>query len=177
MRAATDTGEGVLELVDQLEDVVGSSRRLPLSTSVVINEDELLELVDRIRLALPDELVGARHTLEDAQRIMEAAETDAERLLRHGEEESQRLVREAREQVSAMVSQHSIVGQAQAHADTLLADAEERAAAVRHDADSYAREVMSHIEEQMTRALATVRRGLETLPAAPSNRRRRSERR
>lgn len=176
MSAPVEAGESVLELVDQLEDLVGGSRRLPLSTSVVVNEEEMLELVDRIRLALPDELVSARHTLEDARRIMESAESEAERLLTHGEEESQRLVREAREQMAVMVSQHSIVGQAQAHADALLADAEERASAVRRDADTYAREVMSHIEEQMTRALATVRRGLETLPAAPSNRRRRNDR-
>ena len=38
----------VLELVDQLEDVVTAARRLPLSANVVVNEDETLELVDRI---------------------------------------------------------------------------------------------------------------------------------
>ena len=173
MSTGVQTGESVLELVDQLEDMVSGSRRLPLSTSVVLNEDDLLELVDRIRLALPDELVGARHTMEDAQRIMATAEEEAERALARAEQESERMVREARDQASYLVSQHSILSQAQAHADALLGDAEERAAAVRHDADAYAREVMSHIEEQMTRALATVRRGLETLPAAGGDRRRR----
>lgn len=173
MSTGVQVGESVLELVDQLEDMVSGSRRLPLSTSVVLNEDDLLELVDRIRLALPDELVGARHTLEDAQRIMAAAEAEAERALARVEQESERMVREARDQASYLVSQHSILSQAQAQADTMLGDAEERAARVRHDADSYAREVMSHIEEQMTRALATVRRGLETLPVSAGDRRRR----
>jgi vacuolar-type H+-ATPase subunit H len=163
--------ESVLELVDQLEDMVAGARRLPLSASVVVNEDELLELVDRIRLGLPDELVQARHTLEDGDRVVAAAQQEAERTLGSAEHDAERMVREAREHASALVSQHHIVTEAQARADSLLADAEERATTVRMEADSYAREVMSHLEEQLTRAVHTVRRGLETLPGSPPGRR------
>ena len=160
--------ESVLEVMNQLEDMVAGARRLPLSASVVVNEDELLELVDRIRLALPDELVQARHTMEDGDRIVASAQEEADRVLRAAEQEAERLVGNAREQAGVLVSQHHIVSQAQAHADSLLADAEERAATVRMESDSYARDVMSHLEEQLARALHTVRRGLETLPGSPA---------
>ncbi|MGH7685648.1 MAG: hypothetical protein ACREN2_02355 [Candidatus Dormibacteria bacterium] len=173
MRGGMQVAESVIELIDQLEDMVAGSRRLPLSTSVVLNEDDLLELVDRIRLAIPDELVSARHTLDDSQRIMTGAEEESERLLGRADQEAERVVREAREQSAVLVSQHHIVSQAQAQADALLSAAEEHAATVHRDADAYAREVMSHLEEQMTHQLATIRRGLETLPRAPAGRKRR----
>lgn len=164
--------QSVLELMDVLEDMVASARRVPLSASVVVNEDELLELLDRIRVGLPDELVQARHTVDDGERILSGAHEDAERTLNAAEAEAQRMLREAHEQAAALVSQHHIVTQAQTHADALVADAEERAARVRLEADSYARDVMSHLDEQLSRALHTVRRGLETLPGsqAPAGR-------
>lgn len=160
--------ESVLELMDLLEDMVAGARRVPLSASVVVNEDELLELVDRIRMGLPDELVRARHTMEDGDRIVGAAQEEADRTLTVAEQEAERMLRDAREQASVLVSQHHIVTQAQTLADAMLADAEERAAAVRQEADAYARDVMGHLEEQLARALHTVRRGLETLPGSPA---------
>jgi ketosteroid isomerase-like protein len=163
--------QGVIDLVDQLEDMVASARRLPLSTSVVVNEEEALDLIDRIRLALPDELVQARHALVDRERMLAAAHDDAEQLLARAEEEAKRLVGEATEKAQAMLAQHALTEQARAHAETVLADSEERAATVREEADAYARDVMNNLEEHLTRALATVRRGIESLPAASGERR------
>jgi len=168
----------VLELVDQLEDVVTAARRLPLSANVVVNEDETLELVDRIRLGLPDELVQARHTLEDRERIIATAEEEAERTLRHAEEEAERLLRESGDRAAALVAEHAVTAQARAHADALVAEAEERASVTRAEADTYARDVMLRLEEHLMRAVTTVRKGIETLPVPPDARRReRRERR
>ena len=164
MSARVAESESLLNLVDELEQMVSSARRLPLSTSVMLDEDALFELVDRIRLGVPEGLVRARHTEEDAQRLMESAQDDADRLVAQAEQHAARALEQAGEQAAVLVSQHHIVSQAQAHADALLADAESRAAAVQGDADAYARDVMTHLEEQLTRALGTVRRGLETLP-------------
>ena len=164
MSARVAEAESLLDLVDELETLVSGARRLPLSTSVMLDEDALLELVDRIRLGVPEELVRARQTMDDAERLVGSAHDEAERMVAEAEEHAARTMERAGEQASMLVSQHHIVSQAQAHADALLADAESRSAAVRADADGYARDVMTHLEEQLTRALGTVRRGLETLP-------------
>ena len=165
MSARVAQAESLLDLVDELETMVSGARRLPLSTSVMIDEDALLELVDRIRLGVPEELVRARQTMDDAQRLVGSAQDEAERMIAEAEEHAARAVERAGEQAKMLVSQHHIVSQAQAHADALVADAESRAAAVRSDADMYAHDVMTHLEEQLTRALGTVRRGLDTLPS------------
>src|ERR1700730_311510 len=69
MSERTRTDLTALDIVDDLEDLVSSARRVPLSANVIVNEDETLELIDRLRLRLPDELTHARHTLEGRARV------------------------------------------------------------------------------------------------------------
>jgi regulator of protease activity HflC (stomatin/prohibitin superfamily) len=156
---------GVLELIDQLEELLSGARRVPLSASVMVNEDEALELVDRARLALPQELVEARHTLEDRVRIVAEAEQEAERILARADAEGERLVREAADRAAQLVSEHAITDQARAHGETVVNEAEAQGAAIRSEADAYAHDVMVRLDEQLTRALTTVRKGIEALPA------------
>jgi len=166
----------VIDLIDQLEELVSTGRRVPFTAGVVVNEDEVLELIDRTRLGLPDELTQARHVLEDQRRVLVEAEQEAERILTRAEAEVARLVDEAHARASVMVGDHEIAEQARLHAATLLAEAEERAARTCAEADAYARDVMVRLEDQLMRAATTVRKGIEALPAQPGSRRKRRER-
>src|SRR5580704_19150424 len=96
----------VIDLVDQLEELVSTGRRVPFTAGVVVNEDEVLELIDRTRLGLPDELMQARHLLEDQRRVVLEAEQEAERILSRAEAEAARMVGEAEARVAVMVGDH-----------------------------------------------------------------------
>ena len=146
------TDPTVIDLVDQLEELVSTGRRVPFTAGVVINEDEVLELIDRTRLGLPDELMQARHLLEDQRRVVVEAEQEAERILSRAETEVARIVGEAEARAAVMVGDHAIAEQAREHAATVLAEAEERAAKTCSEADAYAREVMLRLEDQLMRA-------------------------
>jgi vacuolar-type H+-ATPase subunit H len=166
----------VIDLVDQLEELVSTGRRVPFTSGVMVNEDEVLELIDRTRLALPDELMQARHLLEDQRRVLTEAEQEAERILSRAEAEVDRIVAEAQARAAVMVNDHALVDQAREQAATLIAQAEERAAKTCSDADAYAREVMLRLEDQLMRAATTVRKGIDALPAEGGSRRKRRER-
>jgi cell division septum initiation protein DivIVA len=166
----------VIDLVDQLEELVATGRRVPFTTGVVVNEDEALELIDRTRLGLPDELVQARHLLEDRHRVLIEAQQEAERILSRADTEAQRVVEEAQARAAVMVGDHELADQARTHAAALLADAEERAAKTCAEADAYAREVMVRLEDQLMRAATTVRKGIEALPVEAGSKRKRRER-
>jgi hypothetical protein len=163
----------VVDIVDTLEELVGSARRLPFTPSVVVNEEEILELVDRIRVALPDDLVTARHTLDERDQILGRAEREVADATTAAEKEAARLLGEASAQAAALVDEHAIVATATAQARALVAEAEQHVAAQRAAADDYAREVMQRLEEQLERWLGTVRKGLKSLPEPPRNRARR----
>lgn len=162
----------VLEVVDALEELLASARRLPFTPSVVVNEEEILELTDRIRVALPDDLVTARHLLDERHEMLGRAAADSAELGRRAQEEAERLVREAQAQASALVADHEIVRTATAQAREIVTQAEERATLERSGADDYAREVMGRLEDQLERWLRTVREGMQELPAQPAARRR-----
>ena len=170
------TDPTVIDLVDQLEELVSTGRRVPFTAGVVVNEDEVLELIDRTRLGLPDELMQARHLLEDQRRVVVEAEQEAERILSRAETEAARIVAEAEARVAVMVGDHAIAEQAREHAATVLADAEERGAKTCSEADAYAREVMLRLEDQLMRAATTVRKGIDALPTEGGSRRKRRER-
>jgi cell division septum initiation protein DivIVA len=170
---ATDDSGTVLDIVDTLEELVGGARRLPFTPSVVVNEDEILELVDRIRVALPDDLTTARHTVDERDEMLERAAREAAELTARAEEEAVRRVREAQAQAAALVDEHAIVLTATAKAAELVADAQTQAASERAAADDYAHEVMQRLEDQLERWLGTVREGMQSLPQkAPPGRRR-----
>ncbi len=163
----------VVDIVDTLEELVGSARRLPFTPSVVVNEEEILELVDRIRVALPDDLVTARHTLDERDQILERAEHEVAEVTGRAEEQAARVVREASAQAASLVAEHAIVTAATEQARVLVAEAEQHAAAQRTAADDYAREVMQRLEDQLQRWLGTVREGVQSLPQPPASRGRR----
>jgi hypothetical protein len=163
----------VVDIVDALEELVGGARRLPFTPSVVVNEEEILELVDRIRVALPDDLVSARHTLDERDQILERAEREVAGVTARAEEEAARAVGEAQTQAASLIEDHAIIAAATEQARALVADAEQQAAAERAAADDYAREVMQRLEEQLERWLGTVREGLQSLPKPPQARGRR----
>ncbi len=163
----------VVDIVDALEELVGAARRLPFTPSVVVNEEEILELVDRIRVALPDDLMTARHTLDERDQILDRAEREVAEVTARAGEEAARVVREAQAQAAALVDEHAIVSTATERARVLVGEAEQHAATQRAAADDYAREVMQRLEEQLERWLATVREGLQSLPEPPRARGRR----
>lgn len=170
---APDELGDVVDIINALEELLAGARRLPFTANVVVNEEEILELVDRVRVALPDDLRSARHTLDEREQIVERATRDAAELNQRATEEAERMVREAQAHASALVDEHAIVRAATEQAAALVSAAEEQAAAQRRAADDYAREVMERLEEQLERWLGTVREGIGALPEGPQARKRR----
>lgn len=163
----------VVDVLNALEELLGASRSLPFTSSVVVNEEEIIELADRIRLSLPDEVVRARHTLDERDQLLDRAARDADELLARAGEEAERLVREAHARAADLVDEHAVLRAATEKANEVGAAADEHAASQRRAADDYAREVMQRLEEQLERWLATVREGISALPEQPQSGRRR----
>ena len=176
----------VLDILDTLEEMVGTARRVPLTSNVVVNEEDIVELVDRIRVSLPDDLRAARHALEAREQLMDRATQEAQSLTertardttelsQRSTEEAERTIREARARAEELVADHAVTRDATERARTLVAEAEAYAADQRGQADAYAREVVTRLAEQLERWLDTVRGGLVPAPGddPPARRRRR----
>ncbi len=142
----------IVYLIDRLEEVLNEGFRVPFTSSAVIDEEAFLDLVDQMRIAIPNEI-------REAQRILQ----ERERILAEARQEAERIVAEARLQAQKMVEEQAILEQARRRAQEIEAEAARAAEEVRQGADQYAMEVLEGLQAELYRILRTVENGLNTL--------------
>ncbi len=150
----------IMRLVDDLEDLVNNGSRIPFTSNVIVNEDDLYEIIDQMRASIPAEIKEARRTEAERQRILARAK-----------EEADRLVNMAKEKIMAAVDDHEIIEAAKSHAKETIVQAEKEAWQLKVDSHTYVSDNLSELEETLLKLLTTVRNGLRHLqqnpPSAP----------
>lgn len=138
-------------LVDRLEAVVNTGRRLPLGR-ILLDEQEIMEIIDQMHVTEPTEVNQARRIILDREQILTQAQIEADNI-----------VTMARDRVDQLLSENGLLLEAKSHAERMLAEARREAETMRTDADSYAAEILTYMEEVLAQNLAQVRAGLEQL--------------
>lgn len=127
----------LLNLIDEVEDIVEAGTSIPLTSRVMVNRDELLDIVKEIRIKLPDEIKQAAWIKEERQRIIDEAQKSASAMINEAEtkleelvdnEEVMRIARERAEEIirRAELSAEEIKAGAMEYADELLYEAQEK---------------------------------------------------
>src|SRR5579875_2452973 len=160
----------ILYLVDRLENLIASSRRVPLLKQILIEEGDILTIVEQMRTSIPDEIKQARRIIQDKERILAQAQADASALLA-----------KAREEADKAVSRESLLRAAEERAKGILRRAEEQAQQITHqagaeseqlknEADAYVaetlrglREHLMDFETEVDRWILSIEKGLESL--------------
>jgi cell division septum initiation protein DivIVA len=142
----------ILHLIDRLEELFNESRPIPFTHNVIVDEDRMLDLIDQMRVAIPDEVKKAQQLL--AQR---------DRILAQAQEEVNRTLALAREKSEQLVERDSIVEAAKARSDQIIEQAQQDIQAMRRDADTYVLETLTRLEVEMDRALTQIRNGIRLI--------------
>lgn len=142
----------ILHLIDRLEELLNESRPLWFTHNVIIDEEKVLDLIDQMRVTIPEEVKKAQQLL--AQR---------DRLLAQAQEEANRTLAIAREKSEQIVERDAIVQAAQARADQILSQANTDVERIKRDADDYVLETLQRIEIELDRSLNQVRNGIKTI--------------
>src|SRR3546814_19221653 len=79
-------------MLRRLHDFVGSARPMPLSTSVMINRDEVLDALDEIIERLPDQLRAARWLLQEREEYLAKVRCEGEDILNQARTRAERMV-------------------------------------------------------------------------------------
>jgi cell division septum initiation protein DivIVA len=146
----------ILHLIDRLEELFNESRPIPFTHNVIVDEDRMLDLIDQMRVAIPEEV-------KKAQTIL----TQRDRLLAQAQEEANRTLALAREKSEQLTERDSIVQTAQLRSDQILNQIRDEADNTRREADRYVVEKLSDLEMQLERYLAEVRNGINILQEQP----------
>ncbi len=144
----------IQHLVDRLEELFNESRPIWFTHSVLVDEDRILDLIDQMRVSIPEEVKKAQQLL--AQR---------DRILAQAQEEANRTLSLAREKSDQFVERDSIVSASQARAEQIIEQARAEAEATKRDADDYVMETLTKLELELDRNLTQVRNGIRALQA------------
>lgn len=118
----------------------------------MLDQATVLELVDQLRVSVPDEVRQARRITEEAGRITERAR-----------EEGEQIIGRAQEQAAQMLEERELVRAAQQRAGELIEAAQAEAREVRRGADEYAAGVLIRLEGECIKALTSIKRGIDML--------------
>ena len=142
----------IMYLVDRLEALVNGSRRVPLSSRIMLEEEDVLAIVEQMRQTIPNEIKQARRVLQDREQILKQAQSEAEKI-----------VTMARERAEYMINQEGILTMAKERGEQMLSDAQRDAQSTRSEIEQYAVDVLGHLEQQLELQLHQVRNGLQEL--------------
>ncbi|HHT37227.1 MAG: ATPase [Candidatus Wallacebacter cryptica] len=139
-------------LLDKLEDIIDNAPEIPLTGRVLLDSDELLELIEKIRNAVPEEVKRA-----------EMVSTEKDRVISEGQQRAERIIAQAKEQAARMLKESEIYRQAQQEAKQILAEAHQRAQELIKGSEEYAFNVLSELHETLDKTIKVVARGQEEL--------------
>lgn len=128
---------------------------MPLSSRTIIDEQEFLDIIDQLRVTVPEEIKQARKVSAEKDRVILQAEAEADKI-----------INTARERATMMLQENELMRQAQEEMRQMLEEARQQAEEIRRGADLYALEVLGSLENELTKLLATVRKGRATLDRA-----------
>jgi hypothetical protein len=125
---------------------------MPLTSNVIIDQARALDLLDQLRVAVPEEVRQAKRISEETERIVERAQEEAERILARAQEQAAFLIEERELTRAAEIRSQEIVAQGEREADD-----------IRRGADEYAQSVLVQLEGECIKALQSIKRGLALL--------------
>jgi cell division septum initiation protein DivIVA len=171
----------VLHLIDRLEEIVAEARRLPIGGGAVVNRQQLLDLVDRMRVAVPREVYDAREVIDERDEVLRQGELQAAEVLAQAHEELERRLGETEIVQAAHDKARVIMAEAEERVRDLLRSAEEQARdrldeaqttanTEMREADAYALQTLRKLEGQLESFISTVRNGVDALEARSSDR-------
>jgi hypothetical protein len=138
----------ILYLVDRLENLVASSRRVPLVNQVLLKEADILSILDQMRTSIPDEIKQARRIIQDKERTLAQAQADASKIVERAHEEAKVAV----------------------NRENLLRLADEKAEQIKAEADAYVAETLRALRDHLTsiemdidRSILSIEKGLASL--------------
>ncbi|MGV8904975.1 MAG: hypothetical protein ACOH15_00065 [Acetobacterium sp.] len=128
----------VMELLAELEEVIERGNTLPFSSKALVNPEELIEILDEIRDAMPGELTEAKKIVAERKKILFAAQSEAD----HIKDEAEKRLKE-------LIDTNEITKTASVHANEMINNANISAKALKLGTQNYADRLLYSFQLQL----------------------------
>jgi F0F1-type ATP synthase membrane subunit b/b' len=128
--------------LEQLEALIHEAKSMPLSSSVLVNRDEILSLIAEMKEALPEEIKRARWIVRDREELLAKARAEGEQIVEQAHEDQLRMARK-----------EEIVARATREADRIVSEAEDVSRTMRSEAEDYVDAKLAQFEISIRKIL------------------------
>lgn len=153
-RPRTSVGE-LQDIVDDLIAHLHEAKTMPLSSSVLVDREQFLVMLEKLRAELPDELRAARWMVREREAFI--ARTN---------EKSQDIIDRAKAESRRLVSESHIVAEAVEEANILVRRAEGEARRMRLEAEDDIERSLERVENLLSELLGKIHYSREELHKA-----------
>ena len=135
----------IYSLLESLEELIESASKVPFSTKVMIDVEEAREILEDIKLKIPDEMKQAKWVKEERQRIISDAEQEAESMLK-----------DAQNKMVTMIDEHVITKQAMEKQQEILENANKVSREISIGTRDYADSILKKVEDLLKESLDVI---------------------
>ena len=139
-------------LVERLEALVVNARKMPLTSQIILEQATILDLIDQLRVAIPEEVRLARRINQESDRVLGRARDEAEQI-----------IGAAQEQAALLLQDQSILREAETKAQDILDRAQGKSEETMRGADEYAADVLVRLESDLVKTLSIIKKSLEVI--------------
>jgi vacuolar-type H+-ATPase subunit H len=139
-------------LVERLEALVVNARKVPMTSQIILEQATVLDLVDQLRIAIPEEVRQARRINQESDRVLGRAR-----------EEAEQIIGAAQEQAALLLQDQSILRDAEMKAQELIDRAQGKSEETMRGADQYAADVLVRLESDLVKTLSIIKKSLEVI--------------
>lgn len=132
--------------------MISNGRRVPLTNNVILDQATALDLIDQLRVAVPEEVRQAKRINDESSRIVERAQ-----------EEAERIIARAQEQAAFLIEERELTRAAEMRSQEIIGEGRREVEEIRRGADQYAAATLMKLEGECVRALQSIKRGLALL--------------
>ena len=140
----------IVMLLDQLDELIEDGKTGFLSGKISVDKQQVLEIINDIRLKLPTEVYQSERILEERNKILGDAQNEARLILE-----------EANEKLASLIDQHEITQYAREKAQNIIETAREDARQIHMGAVDYAEDLFKSAEKQLKEALESVHQDMQ----------------
>ena len=137
--------DSLLDYLDQIEDILDASKSVPFSNKISVEKERIYDVMNEIRLNLPNEIRHAQRIIEDHDKIIADARAKAATILKEAEEEAKLLTNE-----------HEIFRRANEQATDVIEESKKSARDLRLNAMDYADEILEKTEGMVKETMENI---------------------
>ena len=143
-----------LKLIDSLEEMLESSHKVPLTNSIMVKGDEVLELINEIRDSFQEEVKKARQIVREREQMIESAKREADMIIKGVEAN-----------IENMVSDMAVKRRADQRAAEIEEDAVKKASQLATQSENYSEEILNTLDNYINKCAVNIKEAKRQLTA------------